>query len=88
MKLKSGVIINEFDGEFIAIAAGESAKSFNGMLKLNSTAVYICKLLQSDTDIHDLTDRLCEKYDVDREKAIQNIQSVLNTLDQVGLLDK
>ena len=51
MKLKNGVIITSHDDGFIAIAAGEAAASFNGMLKLNSTAAFICELLKNDTDI-------------------------------------
>ena len=50
MKLKSGVIINEINGEYVAVAAGEAGKAFNGMIKMNGTAAFIAKTLQNETD--------------------------------------
>lgn len=88
MKLKNGVIITNHDGGFIAITAGDAAESFNGMLKLNGTAAFICELLKNDTDIEKITDALCEEFEVDRETAKQNVQKTVDTLNGIGLIAK
>ena len=88
MKLKNGVIITSHNGEFVAVAAGDAAESFNGMLKLNGTAAFICELLKNDTDIEKITDALCEEFEVDRETAKQNVQKTVDTLNGIGLIAK
>jgi methyltransferase-like protein len=88
MKLKNGVIITSHNGEFVAVAAGEAAANFNGMMKLNSTAAFICTLLKNDTDIEKITDALCEEFEVDRETAKQNVQKTVDTLNGIGLIAK
>lgn len=86
MKFKNGVIITEHDGDFIAVAAGEAGASFSGMLKLNSTAAFICKLLKNDTSLEKITDALCEEYEVDRKTAENNAKKTVETLKEIGLV--
>lgn len=38
MKLKDGFIITKNGNDYIAVAAGEAGKAFNGMIKMNGTA--------------------------------------------------
>lgn len=50
MKLKEGFIITKNGNDYIAVAAGEAGKAFNGMIKMNGTAGFIATLLaESDT---------------------------------------
>ncbi len=88
MKLKNGVIITEHDGGFVAVAAGEAAANFNGMLKLNGTAAFICELLKNDTDIDKITDALCDEFEVDRNTAFNNVQKTVDTLKGIGLISE
>lgn len=88
MKLKNGVIITRCNGDHIAVTAGEACKSFNGMLKMNGTAAFICELLKNDTNREMITDALCEKYEVDRETAALNVNKTLETLNGIGLLEE
>ncbi len=87
MKLKNGVVITAYGSEHIAVAAGEAAKSFNGMIKMNGTAAFICEILKNDTTVDEIVDALCEKYEVDREAALKSVQNTLETLRNVGLLE-
>ena len=88
MKLKSGVIINEINGEFVAVAAGEAGKAFNGMIKMNGTAAFIAKTLQNDTDEDGIVNAICAEYDVDAETAIVNVRAVVAKLESAGLIEK
>ena len=88
MKLKSGVIINEMNGEFVAVAAGEAGKAFNGMIKMNGTAAFIAKLLQNDISEDGIVDAICAEYEVDAETARVNVRAVVEKLASAGLVDR
>ena len=57
MKLKD-VIISEANGEFVAVSVGGS---FNGMLKLNSTAAFIAEAMQEETTVEAIADKISKK---------------------------
>ena len=88
MKLKSGVIINEMNGEYVAVAAGEAGKAFNGMIKMNGTAAFIAKILQNDISEDGIVDAICAEYEVDAETARVNVKAVISKLEAAGLVTK
>ena len=88
MKLKSGIIINEINGEYVAVAAGEAGKVFNGMIKMNGTAAFIAKVLQAETNEEGIVDAVCAEYDVDAETARVNVCAVVEKLASAGLIEK
>ncbi len=88
MKLKSGIIINEINGEYVAVAAGEAGKVFNGMIKMNGTAAFIAKVLQTETSEDGVVDAICAEYDVDSETARVNVRAVVAKLESAGLIER
>ena len=58
MKIKSGFVLEEVGGEFLAVAVGELADSFNGMVRLNNTGAFLWNLL---TEGDYTRDELCVK---------------------------
>ncbi len=50
MKIKSGFVLEQVGGEYLAVAVGERAKEFSGLVRLNSTGAYFWKLM-ADKDI-------------------------------------
>lgn len=87
MKLKSGIIVNEINGDYVAVAAGEAGKAFNGMIKMNGTAAFIVKTLQTETDEDDIVAALLGEYEVDEETARQNVRAVIEKFRSAGLID-
>ena len=87
MKLKNGVIINETNGEYVAVAAGEAGKAFNGIIKMNGTAAFIARTLQNDTDEDGVVAAICGEYEVDEDTARQNVRAVIEKLRGAGLID-
>ena len=87
MKLKSGIIINEINGDYVAVAAGEAGKAFNGMIKMNGTAAFIAKTLQNETDEDGVVAALLAEYVVDAETARQNVRAVIEKFRSAGLID-
>ena len=88
MKLKKGVLISEYNGGHIVVAAGDAGKIFNGMIKINKSAAFIIELLKNETDIEKLTTALCEKYEVDRKTAMENVITTVETIRKTGLLEE
>lgn len=87
MKLKSGIIINETNGMYLAVAAGEAGKAFNGMMKMNETAAFIAGVLQNETDEDGVVAALCKEYDVTEELARSSARAVIEKLRGAGLID-
>ena len=82
MKLKEGFIITKNGNDYIAVA-------FNGMIKMNGTAGFIATLLaESDTTAEKVTDAVCEKYEVERDVALENVLKVIDTLRKQGLVEE
>lgn len=87
MKLKQGVIITKTDDRYIAVAAGEAGKAFSGMIKLNSTATFIIDKLREDSTVSSLEKALTEEFDVSAEAAHANVIKVIDSLNDIGLIE-
>ena len=87
MKLKSGIIINEINGDYVAVAAGEAGKAFNGMIKMNGTAAFIAKTLQSEITEDGIVAALLAEYEVDAETAKRSAEAFVNKLSANGFLE-
>ena len=48
MKLKSGIVIEKAGDEYVAVATGEAAKSFNGIIRINKSANFIYVQLKEE----------------------------------------
>lgn len=86
MKLKDGVIITSANGEYVAVAAGDAGRDFNGMIRMNKTAAFIMENMREDTDEAGLVEALCGKYDVDAETARKNVKIIVDRLRSAGLI--
>lgn len=88
MKLKEGIVLHTVNGEHMAIATGKAAQSFNGLVRNNETADFICNCLLQDTTPEAIATALCGEYEVSFEKALTDVQALLRKLDAAGLLEK
>lgn len=87
MKLKSGIIISEINGEFVAVPSGAASKSFNGMIRMNKTAAMIAKMLQNGADEAQVVAAMCEEYEVDEHIAREDFVLITQQLDTLGLIE-
>lgn len=87
MKLKDGVIVNEMDGQVLAVDAGNDHERFNGMIRMNKSAGFIAGLLQKETSMDEIVRAMTEKYDVTEETAKVNAQKVIDAFQSAGLLE-
>lgn len=88
MKLKKGIVTNSIDGESFAVATGEAAKEFNGLVKNNATAAYIFELLKTEQTEDTIVAAMLEKYDVSEEVVRRDVRGLLELLKSKKLIEE
>ena len=87
MKIKDGFVLREVGGQAVVIATGGASKTFHGMIKLNSTAMDIWKLMESGLDAESIADSITEKYNIDRESAASDIKEFIEKMEKAGFIE-
>lgn len=87
MKIKSGFVLREIAGQYMAVAVGARARELHGMMGMNETAAFLWKRLQEETTEEKLVEALLEEYEIDEPKAKQTIQRFLQNLQEEGVLE-
>jgi len=87
MKLKNGIVTNSIDGESFAIATGDAAKEFNGLIKNNPTAAFIFELLKTEQTEDSIVDAMLEKYDVDEPTVRADVKELIDLLKSKNLIE-
>ena len=88
MKLKDGIVTNSIDGENFAIATGNAAKEFNGLVKNNPTAAFIFELLKTAQTEDSIVAAMLERYDVDESTVRADVKELLNLLKSKNLIEE
>lgn len=88
MKIKSGLISHEIDGQYVTVASGEAGKIFNGMLRSNEVAAEILEMLEHETSEKEIVEKLYVKYDAPREVIAEDVHQILEKIRMAGLLDE
>ena len=87
MKLRYEFSVMEMDGEYMAVAVGENAGGFNGMLRMNGSSAEILELLKEETTPEEVHQRLRERYpDSDDREIGEQLAAFVNQLIREGLL--
>lgn len=88
MRLKSGFVLEEVAGTFLAVAVGERAEELKVLIKLNSTGAFLWKILaERDVTEEELVLALLAEYDVDAELAKRSVRDFLKIVSDGGLID-
>ncbi len=86
MRLKKGLMIHKTPDGYIAVATGDAARSFNGMMRLSETAAFIMRALQTETTPEAVADALVEQYEVTREVALADVENLICRLEKAGMM--
>lgn len=86
MKIKSGFLLRNVADKNIVVPVGAQL-DFSGMLTLNDTAAFLWNNLSEDTTKEELLKKLTAEYDVDSETAKNDIESFLQKLSSLGILE-
>ena len=81
MQIKKDFTIQKVGGSYVAVAVGESSKSFHGMIRLNATGAFLWKLMaEKDCTEEELVEALLAEYDVAREIAANDVHRIVEQL--------
>ncbi len=80
MRVKEGFVIREIAGSVVVVPTGDLLKEYRGMLTLNEAGKFIWELLEQERTLEEISAKLAEKYQIDKEKATANTEAFLNTL--------
>ncbi|MDO5150042.1 MAG: PqqD family protein [Oscillospiraceae bacterium] len=61
---------------------------FNGMIVLNHTGEFVCKMLREDTDRDKLAAALAQEYEVDPKQAEADLDVFLSELGSCNMLEE
>ena len=89
MRLKSGFVLEEVGGTYLAVAVGERAEELKVLIRLNSTGAFLWQQL-ADREVSecDLVDALLSEYEVDRDVAVRCVSDFVKSVRNGGLLDE
>ena len=87
MRLKEGFVIHNVGEEHIAVATGETANEFNGLVRNNAAASAIMEQLQTATTEGEIVEAMLARYEVSREQAAADVHRIVEQLKEAGLLE-
>ena len=87
MKIKENYVMREVAGQAIVIAVGEESKKFKGMINLNRTGKDVWTGLEKGLNLAEIVKKTADDYEVDENTAMQDIESMVNRLLKIGVLE-
>ena len=89
MKIKEGFVIEKVGGQYLAVAVGERADTFNALIRMNATGAYIWdKLSEGDKTHEQMLELMASEYDAPRELLEKDLLAFEKMLAEAGLLDE
>lgn len=86
MKIKNGFAKREIAGSNIVVPVGSEASKFNGMITLNESASFFWDCFQNDITIDEAVKLVTDEYDVDAQRARDDIEKFISMLESNNLL--
>lgn len=81
MQINQDFTIQKVGGSYVAVAVGETSKSFHGMIRLNETGAFLWnKMAQRDCSEEELVQALLAEYEIDRETAAADVHKMIESL--------
>lgn len=88
MKLNKDIMLGNIDGKDFAIATGELAKTFNGIINNNPSANFIFNLLKTEQTEDSMVEAMLEKYDAPEEVIRADVRELLDVIRKAGILEE
>lgn len=80
MKRNSGFLMRQVAGRYVLAPVGDMVKTFSGMVTMNTTGKFLWDLLENDQTVDSLAQALVENYDVEFEKAKEDVVKYIEPL--------
>ena len=86
MKLRYNFVVQQVADDYVAVAVGEDASNFGGLVRMNKTGAFLFELLKKDMTREELLAAMVEKYDADEEILQRNLDAFLEKLKEKQVL--
>lgn len=88
MKIKEGFVTRKIADTIVAVPTGELVNEFQGMINLTNSAKFVWDLLQENTTIDEITNKLSKKYNIDINKAQSDVEIFINKLRKYNIIEE
>lgn len=85
-KLKDGFVVRKIGDQIMAVPVGRQTSEIHGMIVLTESAELLWKTLEEGAEEKDLVKIITENYEVEEEKATEDIKKFLDGLREQGAL--
>ncbi len=80
MKRNSGFLMRQVAGRYVLAPVGDMVKSFSGMITMNATGKFLWDLLEQDQTVDSLAQALVDSYEVEFDKAKEDVIKYIEPL--------
>ena len=88
MKIKSGFVIEQVGDGYLAVAVGDRADEFSGLVRMNETGAFLWKLIEEkDMTEDELLKAVLDEYDAPPDLAAKDIEKFEKQLRDGGILE-
>ena len=88
MIIKEGFVLRTICGQNVVSGEGTSQVNFSKLVSLNETAAYLFKAVQGrEFTAETLADLLLDAYEVDRETALKDAESLCAQWMEIGIAE-
>ncbi len=87
MKVKQNYVLKEIADQYVVVPIAEEAIRFNGIISLNKTGKRLFQKLQTEQSEKDLVDYLVSVYEVEPDKAKEDVLNFIKTLKEKNILE-
>lgn len=86
MRLIEDHILRNVNGSVVLMPLSDRETDFNGMIVLNQTGEFVCRMLEQDTDRDSLIVGLAREYGMKPEQVEADVDAFLSELDAAHIL--
>lgn len=86
MRLIEDHILRKVNGNVVLVPLSDRETDFKGMIVLNHTGEFVCRMLEKSTDRNSLVERLAQEYSMKPEQVEADVDAFLSELDACHIL--
>ena len=86
MRLIEDHILRNVNGNVVLIPLSECETDFKGMIVLNHTGEFVCRMLEQETDRDSLIAELAQEYGIKPKQVEADVDAFLAELDSCHIL--
>lgn len=87
MKRKADFMMQNVGGENLLVPLGAQVMDLNGLITLNDTAAYVWERLAEERTLDELAAAVAKRFDVALEIARADVQTFVDEIAKIGLLE-